>query len=70
MKKKKAKLVGIVEEPMETLSLRKALRQSLEAQQRELENKVIVAEGEVARLKEYLAKLEGGLEVLDELDKK
>ena len=70
MKKKKAKLVGIVEEPMETLSLRKALRQSLDAQQRELENKVIVAEGEVARLKEYLAKLEGGLEVLDELDKK
>jgi len=70
MKKKKAKLVGIVEEPMETLSLRKALRQSLEAQQRELESKVIVAEGEVARLKEYLAKIEGGLEVLDELDKK
>lgn len=70
MKKKKAKLVGIVEEPMETLSLRKALRQSLEAQQRELENKVIVAEGEVDRLKEYLAKIEGGLEVLDELDKK
>jgi hypothetical protein len=69
MSKKKSKLVGIVEEPMETLSIRKALRQSLETQQRELESKVIVAEGEVARLKEYLAKIEGGLEVLDELDK-
>lgn len=65
----KNNLVGIVKEPMETLAMRNMIRQSLEAQRAEVEGKIVVAEGEVGRLKEYLAKIEGGLEVLDELDK-
>jgi hypothetical protein len=61
-------LIGILGEEMETMTQRTMLRVNLQKQQKEAEEQITVLEGKVARLKEYLAKIEGGLDVLDELE--
>tara|TARA_Y100001951_G_C11255543_1_gene249140 strand:- start:763 stop:1014 length:252 start_codon:yes stop_codon:yes gene_type:complete len=61
-------LYGIFGEQMKTLEHRQMIRVNLQKQQKEAEEQITVLEGKLVRLKEYLAKIEGGLDVLDELD--
>ena len=61
-------LIGILGEEMETMTQRTMLRVNLQKQQKEAEEQITVLEGKLNRLKEYLAKIEGGLDVLDELE--
>lgn len=61
-------LIGIIGEQMETMTQRTMMRVNLQKQQKEAEEQITVLEGRLARLKEYLAKIEGGLDVLDELE--
>ena len=64
----KRELIGIFGEEMETMTQRTLLRVNLQKQQKEAEEQITVLEGQLNRLKEYLAKIEGGLDVLDELE--
>jgi len=64
----KPELIGIVGEEMKTMTQRTMLRVNLQKQQKEAEEQITVLEGRLNRLKEYLAKIEGGLDVLDELE--
>jgi len=64
----KPELIGIFGEEMETMTQRTMLRVNLQKQQKEAEEQITVLEGQLNRLKEYLAKIEGGLDVLDELE--
>ena len=61
-------LYGIFGEQMKTLEHRQMIRVNLQKQQKEAEEQITVLEGKLNRLKEYLAKIEGGLDVLDELE--
>lgn len=66
---KKAELIGILDDMnLQTMTQRTMLRINLQKQQKEAEEQITVLEGKLARTKEYLAKIEGGLDVLDELD--
>ena len=66
---KKAELIGILDDMnIQTMTERTMLRINLQKQQKEAEEQITVLEGKLARTKEYLAKIEGGLDVLDELD--
>ena len=51
------------------MTQRTMLRINLQKQQKEAEEQITMLEGKLNRTKEYLAKIEGGLDVLDELDK-
>ncbi len=62
-------LIGVMENKMETMEHSKVLRNNLLQQQVEIEKQISVLEGQLQRQKEYLAKIEGGLDVLDELSK-
>ena len=62
-------LIGVLDEPMKTMEHTKVLRNNLLQQQVEIEKQISVLEGQLQRQKEYLAKIEGGLDVLDELKK-
>ena len=65
----KPELIGILDDMnMQTMTQRTMLRINLQKQQKEAEEQITVLEGKLARTKEYLAKIEGGLDVLDELD--
>jgi len=66
---KKAELIGILDDMnIQTMTQRTMLRINIQKQQKEAEEQITVLEGKLARTKEYLAKIEGGLDVLDELD--
>tara|TARA_Y100001951_G_scaffold79729_1_gene67601 strand:+ start:2037 stop:2240 length:204 start_codon:yes stop_codon:yes gene_type:complete len=65
----KNELFGILGENVETMTHVTMLRKNLLKQQKEAEEQITVLEGKLIRLKEYLAKIEGGLDVLDELEK-
>tara|TARA_Y100001956_G_scaffold72448_1_gene77925 strand:+ start:96 stop:314 length:219 start_codon:yes stop_codon:yes gene_type:complete len=66
----KPELVGILDDAsMKTMTQRTMLRINLQKQQKEAEEQITMLEGKLNRTKEYLAKIEGGLDVLDELDK-
>ena len=66
----KPELIGILDDMnMQTMTQRTMLRIHLQKQQKEAEEQITVLEGKLARTKEYLAKIEGGIDVLDELDK-
>ena len=62
-------LLGITKEPVETLSHADMLRQNLNKQKLDAEAEIALLEGQLNNKKEYLAKIEGGLDVLDELQK-
>ena len=62
-------LIGVLDETMKTMEHTKVLRNNLLQQQVEIEKQISVLEGQLQRQKEYLAKIEGGLDVLDELAK-
>ena len=65
----KSELVGILGETVETMTHAKMIRKNLLKQQKEAQEQITVLEGKWKRLCEYLAKVEGGLDVLDELEK-
>ncbi len=62
-------LIGVMDTKMETMEKTDVLRNNLMQQQVEIEKQISVLEGQLQRQKEYLAKIEGGIDVLDELSK-
>ena len=62
-------LIGVLDETMKTMEHTKVLRNNLLQLQVEIEKQISVLEGQLQRQKEYLAKIEGGIDVLDELAK-
>ena len=62
-------VIGVLDETMKTMEHTKVLRNNLLQQQVEIEKQISVLEGQLQRQKEYLAKIEGGIDVLDELAK-
>lgn len=62
-------LIGVKEPTMETMEHSQVLKQNLEAQMNGVEADIVSLKAQLAKKKEYLAKLEGGLEVIEELSK-
>lgn len=62
-------IIGVLDDTMDTMNKSDVLRNNLVQQQIEIEKQISVLEGQLQRQKEYLAKIEGGLDVLDELKK-
>ena len=63
------KLLGITKEPLETMSHTEMLKNNLKLQHDKTSKEIISLESQLADKKEYLAKIEGGLDVIDELQK-
>ena len=62
-------IIGVLDDTMDTMHKSEVLRNNLVQQQVEIEKQISLLEGQLQRQKEYLAKIEGGLDVLDELKK-
>lgn len=62
-------LLGITESPKETMSHASMLRNNLIQQRESIEQEIDVLKGQLNKKREYLAKIEGGIDVLDELEK-
>jgi hypothetical protein len=62
-------LLGITKEPVKTMAHGDMLRKNLTTQHEKVSAEVGLLEKQLADKKEYLAKIEGGLDVLDELQK-
>tara|TARA_R100001460_G_scaffold4971_1_gene13977 strand:- start:1535 stop:1750 length:216 start_codon:yes stop_codon:yes gene_type:complete len=62
-------LLGITKEPVETMAHADMIRVNLNRQRETTEQEIALLEGQLNSKKEYLAKIEGGLDVLDELQK-
>ena len=62
-------LLGITKTPPETMSHSAMIRNNLTQQRDAVEQEIDVLKGLLNKKREYLAKIEGGLDVLDELDK-
>lgn len=63
-------IYGIVQQnEIEVMEHRNMIRQNLNKQRETTEQEIAVLKGQLDLKKEYLAKIEGGLDVLDELDK-
>jgi len=60
-------VVGVASENVSIISQAEALRHNLTKQKEVLEQEIDLLEGQLSKKKEYLAKIEGGLEVIDEL---
>ena len=59
-------LMGVMQDST-PIEHREVLRNNLEQQRVQVEEEIMVLEGKLALKKEYLAKIEGGIDVLDEL---
>jgi predicted transcriptional regulator len=63
-------IYGIVQQnEIEVMEHRKMIRTNLNKQKENTEQEIALLQGQLDSKKEYLAKIEGGLDVLDELDK-
>ena len=62
-------LLGITDEPLETMSKSDMLLNNLETQQAKVRQEIHLLEEELADKKEYLLKIVGGIETLNELQK-
>jgi len=63
-------ILGIVQQnEIQVMEHRNMIRQNLNKQRETTEQEIAVLQGQLDLKKEYLAKIEGGLDVLDELDK-
>ena len=62
-------LLGITKEPLETMSHAEMLSNNLKLQHDKISKEIVSLESQLADKKEYLAKIEGGLDVIDELQK-
>lgn len=60
-------VVGVASENVSIISQAEALRHNLTKQKEVVEQEIDLLEGQLSKKKEYLAKIEGGLEVIDEL---
>tara|TARA_Y100001938_G_scaffold138815_1_gene204850 strand:+ start:204 stop:419 length:216 start_codon:yes stop_codon:yes gene_type:complete len=63
------KLLGITKEPLETMSHTEMLKNNLKVQHNKIIQEIHSLEVQLADKKEYLAKIEGGLDVIEELQK-
>ena len=63
-------IIGVLDDTMDTMHKSEVLRNNLVQQQVEIEKQISLLEGQLQRQKEYLAKIEGGLDVLDELSQR
>ena len=59
-------LMGVMQDST-PIEHRDVLRNNLEQQRVQVEEEIMVLEGKLALKEEYLAKIEGGIDVLDEL---
>ena len=64
-----SKLLGITGEPLETMSKSDMLLSNLETQQAKTRQEIHLLEEDLADKKEYLLKIVGGIETLNELQK-
>ena len=62
-------IIGVLDDTMDTMHKSEVLRNNLVQQQIEIEKQISLLEGQLQRQKEYLAKIEGGLDVKYELKK-
>ena len=62
-------LLGITKEPLQTMSHVEMLKNNLELQHDKISKEIISLESQLEDKKEYLAKIEGGLDVIEELQK-
>lgn len=62
-------LFGVTKEPIQTINQREMIRKNLNAQREKIESEIALLQGQLDAKKEYLAKIDGGLDVLDELSK-
>ena len=62
-------LRGITKEPLETMSHAEMLSNNLKLQHEKVSKEILSLESQLADKKEYLAKIEGGLDVIEELQK-
>ena len=62
-------LLGITKEPLQTMSHVEMLSNNLKLQHDKISKEIVSLESQLADKKEYLAKIEGGLDVIDELQK-
>lgn len=62
-------LLGITKEPLQTMSHVEMLKNNLELQHDKISKEIISLESQLIDKKEYLAKIEGGLDVIEELQK-
>ena len=62
-------LLGITKEPLETMSHAEMLSNNLKLQLDKISKEIVSLESQLADKKEYLAKIEGGLDVIEELQK-
>ena len=58
-------VVGVASENVSIISQAEALRHNLTKQKEVLEQEIDLLEGQLSKKKEYLAKIEGGLEVIE-----
>ena len=62
-------LLGITKEPLQTMSHVEMLSNNLKLQYDKISKEIISLESQLVDKKEYLAKIEGGLDVIEELQK-
>ena len=62
-------LLGITKEPLETMSHAEMQSNNLKLQHEKVSKEILSLESQLADKKEYLAKIEGGLDVIEELQK-
>lgn len=61
-------LLGVMAPKVQVVEQLPILRKILETQRQETERKLALVESEVKKYQEYLAKIEGGIDVLDQLE--
>lgn len=62
--------IGILGEDMKTLTHSQMLRNNLEKQEKQVKDLIVSLESQLSEAYELLHKVEGGIEVIDELNKK
>jgi len=60
-------MYGVMAPDIKLVDQLSVMRKVLENQMTDTQRKLAIAQGEVEKHKEYLAKIEGGLDVLDQL---
>lgn len=64
-----SKLIAVAEEKPQTMSKAEVIKNNLKVQHDKVSAEIGILEKQLADKKEYLAKIEGGIDVIDELQK-
>jgi len=64
-----SKLIAVAEEKPQTMSKAEVIKNNLKIQHDKVSAEIGILEKQLADKKEYLAKVEGGIDVIDELQK-